>query len=60
MTGEAGTWTLNTAGMDPCGYVLRLQASDRTNYDSTGNHLHMSYDVGFCLESAPEAESAAG
>jgi hypothetical protein len=52
-TGEAGSWTLNTAGMDPCGYVIRLVAYDRTNYNSTGYALNMTYDVGFCLEAAP-------
>jgi hypothetical protein len=52
-TGEAGTWTLDTAGMDPCGYVIRLQASDRTNFNSAGYALYMTYDIGFCLESAP-------
>jgi hypothetical protein len=51
--GEAGNWTLDTAGMDPCGYVIRLWACDRTNYDSTGNHLCTPKDVGFCLEPAP-------
>jgi hypothetical protein len=51
-TGEAGSWTLNTAGMDACGYVIRLVAYDRTNYNSTGYALSMTYDVGFCLESA--------
>ncbi len=53
-TGEAGIWTLNTAGMDPCGYVIRLYAVDRTNNDSRGYALDMVYDIGFCLESAPE------
>lgn len=48
--GESGTWTLDTTKMDPCGYVLRLYAEDRTNYDSRGNHLAMIYDIGFCLE----------
>lgn len=52
--GEAGTWTLNTAGMDACGYVIRLDASDRTNYDSRGNPLRMTYDVGFCLVTEDE------
>lgn len=47
--GEAGTWTLDTAGMDPCGYVIRLAASDRTNVDSRGNAYTMHHDVGFCL-----------
>ena len=50
--GVDGTWTLNTAKMDPCGYVIRLTASDRTNYDSRGNNLYMTYDVGFCLVEA--------
>jgi len=53
-TGEAGSWTLDTHGMDPCGYVIRLVARDRTNYDSRGYLLYMSYDVGFCLEPAPK------
>jgi hypothetical protein len=52
--GEAGTWTLDTAGMDACGYVLRLHTNDRTNYHSTGYALNMVYDIGFCLEDAPE------
>lgn len=52
-TGEAGVWTLDTAGMDPCGYVIRLVAYDRTNYNSTGYALYTAYDVGFCLEAPP-------
>jgi len=51
--GVAGNWTLNTAGMDPCGYVIRLVAHDRTNSNSVGQELSMSFDVGFCLESTP-------
>jgi hypothetical protein len=51
-TGEAGTWTLDTAGMDPCGYVIRLLGYDRTNYNSAGYALYLVYDVGFCLEEA--------
>jgi hypothetical protein len=47
--GEAGTWTLDTAVMDPCGYVIRLHATDRTNVDSRGNPYELNYDVGFCL-----------
>jgi hypothetical protein len=49
-TGEAGAWTLDTDGMDPCGYVIRLVACDRTNHNSTGNPLCAAQDVGFCLE----------
>jgi hypothetical protein len=52
-TGEDGTWTLNTAGMDPCGYVIHMTACDRTNMDSRGNPLCRAVDVGFCLEAAP-------
>lgn len=50
--GELGTWTLDTHGMDPCGYVIRLYAIDRTNFNSRGYNLDMHYDVGFCLEEA--------
>jgi hypothetical protein len=53
-SGEAGTWTLDTHGMDPCGYVIRLRATDRTNVDSRGGVFDMGYDVGFCLEAAPK------
>jgi hypothetical protein len=52
--GEADTWTLDTSGMDACGYVIRLAAADRTNYDSRGIALTMTYDVGFCLVSPGE------
>ena len=52
-SGEAGTWTLDTAGMEPCGYVIRLTACDRTNYGSVGNALCGGHDIGFCLEEAP-------
>ena len=50
--GEASTWTLNTAGMDPCGYVIRLSAGDRTNVNSAGHAFSLHYDIGFCLEPA--------
>lgn len=52
--GESGTWTLDTKDMAACGYVVRLWACDRTNYDSTGNHLCTPRDVGFCLEGEEE------
>ena len=51
-SGEDGTWTLNTAGMDPCGYVIHMDVYDRTNVNSTGNAYGFSTDVGFCLEAA--------
>jgi hypothetical protein len=53
-TGEAGIWTLDTHGMDPCGYVIRFRATDRTNVNSKGHAFDMTYDVGFCLEPAPK------
>jgi hypothetical protein len=44
------TWTLDTTGMDPCGYVILLQAWDRTIVNSSpGGHNYNSDDVGFCL-----------
>ncbi len=49
-TGENGTWTLNTAGMDPCGYIIRMVVCDRTNVGSTGNAYCVPAEVGFCLE----------
>lgn len=48
-TGEAGTWTLDTSPMDPCGYVIRLQVSDRTIVSGDGPWQDEDF-VGFCLE----------
>lgn len=48
--GEAGTWVLKTEGMLPCGYVIRLTATDRTIWNSGAVGLSDSDDVGFCLE----------
>jgi len=49
-TGESGVWTLNTAGMDPCGYVVRIDASDRTIVSANGGWSDHN-SVGFCLKS---------
>lgn len=47
-TGEAGTWTLDTSAMDPCGFVIRLYTRDRTIV--SGGHGWENEDfVGFCL-----------
>jgi hypothetical protein len=45
-------WTLDTTGMSPCGYVIRVVASDRAivNSQSVGHHTPDS--AGFCLEEA--------
>jgi hypothetical protein len=61
--GESGTWTLDTGGdatatppippMDPCGYVIRFRACDRTIVDSGYIGLCKPVDIGFCLEPAP-------
>jgi hypothetical protein len=49
-TGEAGTWTLDTTGMPPCGYILLLTSCDRTIYDSDVNEsLCTNKSVGICL-----------
>jgi hypothetical protein len=48
-TGEAGNWSLDTFGMPKCGYVVRLEVSDRTirNSGFIGHHAHAV--VGLCL-----------
>ena len=53
-TGEAGNWTLDTGGMEPCGYVIHLLGCDRTIWQSGGVGLCAAEDVGFCLEAAPK------
>ena len=49
-TGVNGFWKLDTNGMKPCGYVIRMVGVDRTNVDSRGNHFRTPISVGFCLE----------
>jgi hypothetical protein len=44
-----GTYTLNTSGMQPCGYSLTIHAWDRTNVNSGGSRHHNKTAVGFCL-----------
>jgi hypothetical protein len=48
--GDSGTWTLDTKGLPPCGYVVVLNAIDRTIVNSgyIGNYNFGS--VGFCLK----------
>jgi hypothetical protein len=48
-TGENGTWSLNTSGMAPCGYVVYLNAYDRTIVNSGFIGWHTPASVGFCL-----------
>jgi hypothetical protein len=43
-------WSLDTTGMKPCGYVLRVTASNKSIVNSAYVGL-VNYDtVGFCLE----------
>ncbi|HEY7338947.1 MAG TPA: hypothetical protein VH639_28920 [Bryobacteraceae bacterium] len=48
--GDAGTWTLDTSGLPPCGYVVVLTASDRTIVNSGFIGNSSSAAVGFCLK----------
>ncbi len=43
-------WTLDTAGMRACGYVIRVVASDRAILNNGGNGHSGSDSDGFCLE----------
>ncbi|MBI3354625.1 MAG: hypothetical protein HY034_07045, partial [Nitrospirae bacterium] len=46
-------WSLNTAGMKPCGYVVLLQVWDRSIVNShPDSHNYNHDDVGFCLRAA--------
>jgi len=45
----SGTFTLNTTGMDPCGYSLTIGVSDRTNVNSGNGSFSSEASVGFCL-----------
>lgn len=45
-----GTWSLNTANMRPCGYVIRLSVSDRTIVNSAYIGKYAAASQGFCLE----------
>jgi hypothetical protein len=47
--GENGTWSLDTTGMQQCGYVIYLQAWDRTIVNSGYVGWYASTVVGLCL-----------
>lgn len=53
-TGEAGTWKLDTTGMPKCGYVVRLNATDRTIVNSGGIGFYNETFVGLCLRDKAE------
>ena len=43
-------WSLDTTGMKPCGYIIRVVASDRAIVNSQAVGHHVSDSAGFCLE----------
>ncbi len=48
------SWSLDTTGMEPCGYIIEVVAVDRAivNSQSVGHYSPAS--AGFCLEAAPK------
>lgn len=46
--GETATWSLDTTGMDQCGYVVRMDVGDRTIVSAGGGWSNAA-SVGFCL-----------
>ncbi len=48
-TFENGSWSLNTAGMPCCGYIIRLGAWDNTIVNSGSVGRYRSAVVGLCL-----------
>ena len=53
-TGQSGTWTFNTAGLDPCGYTIQLHTSDRTVASCGGGWHNNNEFIGFCLIAVPK------
>jgi hypothetical protein len=43
-------WSLDTTGMKPCGYIIRVVATDRAIVNSQGVGHHVGESAGFCLE----------
>jgi hypothetical protein len=48
-TAPGNTWSLNTTGMQPCGYVLVVSAVDRAILNSASGGHWASKAVGFCV-----------
>ena len=44
------TWSLDTSGLTPCGYVLRLTSADRAIVNSAWTGRSVPVDIGFCIE----------
>jgi hypothetical protein len=49
-SGASGNWELDTTGMKPCGYNIRIHGVDRTIVNSGGIGWHAGDIEGFCLE----------
>lgn len=49
-------WSLDTTGMKPCGYVLRVVATDRAIINSQAVGHSVPDSVGFCLEDKSQEE----
>jgi len=47
---SGSVWTLDTAGMKPCGYVLQVGVGSRAIYNSSPSYASSSASVGFCLD----------
>jgi hypothetical protein len=54
-TGESGTWSLDTTGMPRCGYVVYLDAYDRTIVNSGSIGFHTAAVVGLCLREVTDS-----
>jgi hypothetical protein len=49
-SGASGQWELDTTGMKPCGYNIRIDGHDRTIVNSSGVNWQAADVEGFCLE----------
>ncbi len=47
-------WSLDTTGMDPCGYIIKVSVSDRAIVDSQSVGHHSGDSKGFCLDAIAE------
>ncbi|WP_407058908.1 hypothetical protein ACKZDW_23755 [Ralstonia syzygii subsp. celebesensis] len=47
------SWTLDTSGMEACGYIIEVTAHDRAIVNSQAVGHYVSQSAGFCLV-APE------
>ncbi len=48
--GQSGSYSINTASMDVCGYSLTIWVSDRTNVNSGQTNFWSQWSAGFCLQ----------